>query len=651
MKQVIFFILAILPSFLFSQVRPDHFTEETSPDSSNFEVYSQKNGTPRRGNLWNLKKYYVPGVNVTPIGYVPPATGNTANLTELVQTAGDSIFYIDGAGNALLLFDPNQLQTLSASNDTIFLTSGGFVVVVSSLANLTDVDTTGLDSLDYLQWNGSAWVPAAVTLPANLVSGTGSAGDLSYWNTDTTLSNANIAYTSTVLDMSGLTGALVLPSGTDAEDPVWANGMLRYNTTTNGIQGYNGSEKYLPWADAASWTSGYIPYSNGSRLTASSGLYFDSGGGELRLGGTADNGDYDFQLNGSGIYIKGAFPAIKINTGGIEFGSTQYTSLIFGTTSVNSSLISLENTSAASANAMGMKIISARPSLIGSGGANNSSYTALLISTRKNGADPGGDFNNIAETLRITTESSLDEDPTNGYGMKVGGGLAIDWNYKTNAGTDYRWKAGRIVPMVINSDANNLEDTELGFYASVNKVLTKIMALDSAGVKLPLYASGALTGTPNVQSASFNSNGRIISRKFAYGEMYIDDTDPDTISITSVVPAKGSDWTAGELANFTYSAGRLTYTGTETAKFLINTSISFSFGASSQTVEGWIYKTGAEVAKSEFHKKIVTATEVGQAGQTCIVELSTNDYIELYFDATSSNDLIVQNANVNLIKI
>jgi len=164
------------------------------------------------------------------------------------------------------------------------------------------------------------------------------------------------------------------------------------------------------------------------------------------------------------------------------------------------------------------------------------------------------------------------------------------------------------------------------------------------------YGSGNITGTAT-QNAAFDATGKIIERAFAYAEMYIDDANPDTISITSGTPAEGTDWTAGELSNFTYSAGRLTYTGTETAKFLVNSSISFSFSTVSSVVECWVYKNGTEVTKSEMHRKIGTGGDVGNGGQTCILELATNDYIEVFFDADNSGDVIIQNANVNLIKI
>jgi len=43
------------------------------------------------------------------------------------------------------------------------------------------------------------------------------------------------------------TGAVTMPAGTDAQRPTGVNGMVRYNTTGSGIEGYiGGSWQYLP---------------------------------------------------------------------------------------------------------------------------------------------------------------------------------------------------------------------------------------------------------------------------------------------------------------------------------------------------------------------------------------------------------------------
>ena len=177
----------------------------------------------------------------------------------------------------------------------------------------------------------------------------------------------------------------------------------------------------------------------------------------------------------------------------------------------------------------------------------------------------------------------------------------------------------------------------------------------------PTSVQVTTTGTANYTTTVHTIGATTFKVRFfdqveSYAEMYIDDTDPDTIAFLSgsTTPAEGTNWTSGDLEGWTYSAGRLTYTGTETARFAINTSISFSFSESNINVESWIYKNNAEIPGSEFHRKIGTGGDIGNAGHSCIVEMATNDYIEIFFAPethTGDDNLIIQNANVSIQKI
>ena len=122
MKLLLSLALVFSVVLLSAQTKPSNFTEETNPNNSNFEFYSQKNDEPRRATFNNMKKNMVPDVNTTPIAYVPTSTGNASNRTQFVQTAGDSIYYIDGYGDAFLLYDPTDtVLTGSISGDTLFV--------------------------------------------------------------------------------------------------------------------------------------------------------------------------------------------------------------------------------------------------------------------------------------------------------------------------------------------------------------------------------------------------------------------------------------------------------------------------------------------------------------------------------------------------
>jgi hypothetical protein len=122
MKLLLSLALVFSVVLLSAQTKPSNFTEETNPNNSNFEFYSQKGDSSRRATFNNMKKNMVPDVNTTPIAYVPASTGNASNRTQFVQTAGDSIYYIDGYGDAFLLYDPTDTVLVgSITNDTLFV--------------------------------------------------------------------------------------------------------------------------------------------------------------------------------------------------------------------------------------------------------------------------------------------------------------------------------------------------------------------------------------------------------------------------------------------------------------------------------------------------------------------------------------------------
>jgi hypothetical protein len=122
MKILLSLALVFSVVLLNAQTKPSNFTEETNPNNSNFEFYSQKSDSSRRSSFTNMKKNMVPDVNTVAISYVPALTGNSSNKTQFVQTAGDSIYYIDGYGDAFLLYDPiDSVLTGSISGDTLYL--------------------------------------------------------------------------------------------------------------------------------------------------------------------------------------------------------------------------------------------------------------------------------------------------------------------------------------------------------------------------------------------------------------------------------------------------------------------------------------------------------------------------------------------------
>jgi len=132
------------------------------------------------------------------------------------------------------------------------------------------------------------------------VLGAGTVNTVPLWTASNTLGNSALTQPSaTEMSMGTLNGALEMPTGTAAQAPVWANGKLRYNTTSGGFQG-GPSGLFLPWADAAGFSNTRIPYSDGAKLISSSELIYSNN--ELRVGGIADQGSYKIQ-GGTSFYF------------------------------------------------------------------------------------------------------------------------------------------------------------------------------------------------------------------------------------------------------------------------------------------------------------------------------------------------------------
>lgn len=156
MRYIITFLLFLFGTAMtMAQVKPNEFTEETAPDNSNFEIYSQKNGVNRRASFYNTKKYMAPAVDAEAIDYVPAATGNSSDdYAEFVTDPNGDTWYIDMTGRSFLIFANSANQGvldayLSGDNDTLFIITYTDTVVVPGLSDLDDQGFSIIDSTTY----------------------------------------------------------------------------------------------------------------------------------------------------------------------------------------------------------------------------------------------------------------------------------------------------------------------------------------------------------------------------------------------------------------------------------------------------------------------------------------------------------------------
>ena len=184
---------------------PQNFTEMTTIDPANGQIISRKNNLNRRINFDTLRNYVTPSVTHAWLGDPLDSVNVLSSYwRQFVTDSLGRVWYVDADGDAKMLHDP----------------TGGSV-------------------------------------------GSASAGYLTYWNTSTTITNTDVAYTSTLIDADALTGAFGFPVGTTAQRPLVSTGRTRFNSDLGDLEFYNGSAwRSLPESSANAFTAGQFIIAN-----------------------------------------------------------------------------------------------------------------------------------------------------------------------------------------------------------------------------------------------------------------------------------------------------------------------------------------------------------------------------------------------------
>jgi hypothetical protein len=97
---------------------------------------------------------------------------------------------------------------------------------------------------------------------------------------------------------------------------------------------------------------------------------------------------------------------------------------------------------------------------------------------------------------------------------------------------------------------------------------------------------------------------------------------------------------------------RLTYTGAFTQSFMITVNCNIRTSVSTQTINIAIAKNGTTITES-IMTVLIAAGSIPSFGATqIVVELTTNDYVELFVqNASSANNTTIQDMNMNCVKI
>ena len=164
-----------------------------------------------------------------------------------------------------------------------------------------------------------------------------------------------------------------------------------------------------------------------------------------------------------------------------------------------------------------------------------------------------------------------------------------------------------------------------------------------------------ITGVDATSNKGLFSNCVGITNTSTRGFLHmIDNTTATAITGTaSYFKAAGTTTAMTTNSKFTSpSSNRLTYTGAFTQSFFVTVNCNVRTSVSTQTVNIVIAKNGSVIMDSEMTILCAAGSTPSFGGTQTVVELTANDYIELFVRNTSSvNNIIVSDLNMNVLKI
>ena len=110
-------------------------------------------------------------------------------------------------------------------------------------------------------------------------------------------------------------------------------------------------------------------------------------------------------------------------------------------------------------------------------------------------------------------------------------------------------------------------------------------------------------------------------------------------------------YTGDHLNNFTESNGRLTYTGTPTINATINCNLTAQSGEAAQVLQFRLAENGTTIAGTNTTCTYVSQTVDRSAGMNWLLELATNDYIEVFGTSDTNGDVFtIVNLTLSIVK-
>jgi hypothetical protein len=161
----------------------------------------------------------------------------------------------------------------------------------------------------------------------------------------------------------------------------------------------------------------------------------------------------------------------------------------------------------------------------------------------------------------------------------------------------------------------------------------------NAALITPSISSPTISGSPTFATPLSVANGGTSFSQHSFGQLYMQGgTTTLSVSDTVFQKAAGKDTTFDTSLSSNFSDGgtiyRLTYTGTQTRKFLVYCTIDATGGAANDTIAIALAKNGTVITASECRANTTGSAadpenqHMAKLATSWIVELATNQYIE-----------------------
>ena len=138
-----------------------------------------------------------------------------------------------------------------------------------------------------------------------------------------------------------------------------------------------------------------------------------------------------------------------------------------------------------------------------------------------------------------------------------------------------------------------------------------------------------------------------------YGELHITATATTVIAVAGTYVKMAGTTTLDSALNFSASGNnRLVCNSLVTSNYFLSLSVSMQTTSSNQTLAMRIYKNGVAETSSTMTTRAETANTPCLLSLNQIINLATNDYIEIWVtNITASNNITAINATLTLLEI